>query len=231
LFERNQHYRHLVDQHQKVLYLCVGSAFTGNYQTAVNWKHQNDPLNNFTIIDTQAASGKLSIMAISTARFAMQTNDPDEVIRFARAVMSKSEEYIFVDKLHYLAAGGRLSKTSAFFGDMLHMKPVISPTAEGAKKIGVVRNREAQLQFTMEKLDRQFQKTSKPMILLEYSDNIEWVENWVQPELKTRFPLAEILLVPFSLTSGAHIGPGAWAIAYLPELNILEPDIVKTDQP
>lgn len=217
LFERHQHYRHLLDQHEKVLYLCVGSAFTGNYQTAVNWKHQNDPRNSFTILDTQAASGKLSVLVISTARFAAQTEDPDEVIRFARAAMSKSEEYIFVDKLHYLAAGGRLSKTSAFFGDALHMKPVITPTAEGAKKVGMVRNREAQLRFTIEKLGRQFQEDSKPLILLEYSDNREWVGDTVKRELETRFPMAEILLVPFSLTSGAHIGPGAWAVAYLPE--------------
>lgn len=226
LFERHQHYRHLLDHYPKVLYLCVGSAFTGNYDIAVNWKYQHDPLNRFTILDMQAASGKLSIMVISTARFATQTDDPEEVIRFAHAVMSTSEEYIFVDRLHYLAAGGRLSKTSAFFGDVLHMKPVISPTAEGAKKVGMVRNREGQIQFIMEKLGRQFQEDSKPMILLEYSDNQEWVENWVKPELISRLSLAEILVVPFSLTSGAHIGPGAWAVAYLPE-----PNLPKTDQP
>jgi DegV family protein with EDD domain len=217
LFERHQHYRHLLDEHQKVLYLCVGSAFTGNYQTAGNWKHQNDPKDNFTILDTQAASGKLSVIVIATARFAAQTEDPDDVIRFACAAMSKSEEYIFVDKLHYLAAGGRLSKTSAFFGDALHMKPVISPTAEGAKKVGMVRNREAQVRFTIERLSRRFQEDSKPLFLLEYSDNREWVMDLVKPELVQRFPQAEILLVPFSLTSGAHIGPGAWAVAYLPE--------------
>nr|MDA3896075.1 DegV family EDD domain-containing protein [Desulfobacteraceae bacterium] len=218
LFERHQHYQHLLDHYPKVLYLCVGSIFTGNYQIAVNWKHQNDAGDCFTVIDTQAASGKLSIMVIATARFAAQTNDANKVIRFAHNAISKSEEYIFVDKLHYLAAGGRLSKTSAFFGDVLHMKPVISPTAEGAKKVGMVRNRKAQLKFTIEMLSRHFQKDSRPLILLEYSDNREWVCDTVKPELKNRFPVAEILLLPFSLTSGAHIGPGAWAFAYLPEM-------------
>jgi DegV family protein with EDD domain len=218
LFERHQHYQHLLDHYPKVLYLCVGSAFTGNYQIAENWKHQSDPRDCFTVLDTQAASGKLSIIVISTARFAAQTDNPDEVIRFARHAASKSEEYIFVDKLQYLAAGGRLSKTSAFFGDMLHMKPIISPTAEGAKKIGVVRNREAQLKFTIEALSRHFHNNSKPLILLEYSDNRKWVCDTIMQELKKRFPASEILLLPFSLTSGAHIGPGAWAIAYLPEM-------------
>ena len=218
LFERHQHYRHLLDHYPKILYLCVGSVFTGNYQIAMNWKHQSDTRDGFIVTDTKAASGKLAIIVISTARFATRTDDPDEVIRFARNAVSKSEEYIFVDKLQYLAAGGRLSKTNAFFGDMLHMKPVISPTAEGAKKVGVVRNRKAQFNFAIETLCRHFHKDSKPLILLEYSDNQKWVCNTVMQELKKRFPVAEILLLPFSLTSGAHIGPGAWAFAFLPEM-------------
>ena len=40
----------------------------------------------------------------------------------------------------------------AFFGDMLQMKPVISPLAEGVRKMGVVRNRTGQLRFALEKL-------------------------------------------------------------------------------
>ena len=218
LFERHQHYRHLLDLYPKVLYLCVGSVFTGNYQIAATWKHQNDPRDCFTVLDTEAASGKLSMIVIATARHAAATDDPDEVIRFARNAVLNSEEYIFADKLHYLAAGGRLSKTSAFFGDVLHMKPVISPTAEGAKKVGMVRNRKAQLKFAIEMLSRHFRKDSKPMILLEYSDNRKWVHDTVKQALKILFPVAEILVVPFSLTSGAHIGPGAWAFAFLPEM-------------
>jgi len=217
LFERHQRYQHLLENYQRALYLCVGSVFTGNYQIVMNWKHQNDPHDRFAIIDTAAASGKLSIIVILTARYATQTDDPEKVIQFARNAVLKSEEYIFVDKLQYLAAGGRLSKTSAFFGDMLHMKPVISPTAEGAKKVAVVRNRDAQLKFALEALGRIFQTDSTPFVLLEYSDNRQWVSETVLPEIKNRFPFSEILLVPFSLTSGAHIGPGAWAFAYFPE--------------
>jgi hypothetical protein len=31
------------------------------------------------------------------------------------------------------------------------------------------------------------------------------------------YPQAEIVLQPLSLTSGAHYGPGTWALAFLPE--------------
>ena len=76
------------------------------------------------------------------------------MIRFARESVERCEEYVFLDKLQYLAAGGRLSRSSAFFGDMLHMKPDHqSPQADGARKVGVVRDRAGQLRFALEKLD------------------------------------------------------------------------------
>jgi fatty acid-binding protein DegV len=56
-----------------------------------------------------------------------------ETVVFARKAIRLCEEYVFLDKLQYLAAGGRLSKTSAFFGDKLNIKPVISPLPEGQK--------------------------------------------------------------------------------------------------
>jgi hypothetical protein len=122
---------------------------------------------------------------------------------------------VFLDKLQYLAAGGRLSRSSAFFGDMLHMKPVITPLAEGAKKVGVVRNRTEQLAFALEKLAVDLTGNEKALILLEHTDNCAWVKETVQPEIARRHPEAEILLHPMSLTSGAHMGPGTWAVAYL----------------
>ncbi len=121
---------------------------------------------------------------------------------------------MFLDKLEYLAAGGRLSKTSAFFGDMLHMKPIISPMAEGAKKVGVVRNQKDQMKFAFEKLDRTIKKDSEAFIMLEYSDNRPWVEETVMREVQMRYPAAEVKLQPLSLTSGVHMGPGAWAVAF-----------------
>jgi len=217
-FERQQYYQSAFDRYQRVLYLCVGSVFTGNYDVAVAWKQQNDPNDRFTVIDTAAASGRLGTIAIATAKYATRTDDPEAVIRFAKRAVNKCEEYVFLDRLKYLAAGGRLSKTSAFFGEMFNVKPVISPTAEGAKKVGALKNQREQLNFAIEKLERSLEKESSPFIMLECSDNITWVKETVKREIEKLYPFANILLQPLSLTSGAHMGPGTWAIAFLPEL-------------
>ncbi|MGV8081343.1 MAG: DegV family protein [Syntrophales bacterium] len=215
VLERQQSYESVLGRFGRAIYLCVGSIFTGNYETALEWKRQNDPADRLTVIDTGAASGRLGLMAIETARFAARASDPEAVLAFAREAVARTEEYIFLDRLKWLAAGGRLSKGSAFFGDMLHMKPVISPLPDGAKKVGVVRNRKDQVRFALEKLEAGLPSPGTGVVLLEHSNNRPWLEKDVLPLVRSRFPAAEILLEPLSLTSAAHMGPETWAVAFL----------------
>jgi uncharacterized protein len=218
VFERHQCYQSILNRHSRVLYLCVGSVFTGNFAVAQDWKRKNDPEDRFAVIDTGAASGRLGLLAVAAARFARETRDADAVIRFVSDSVMHCEEYVFLDQLRYLAAGGRLSRPGAFVGDMLRMKPVISPLAGGARKVGVVRDRAGQLQFALEKLAGVLTGEARALIMLEYTDNAPWVVGTVQPEIARRYPVAEILLHPMSLTSGVHMGPGTWAVAFLPYL-------------
>lgn len=216
VFERHQYYQRVTHQYPKVLYLCVGSVYTGNYDVARKWKKKNDPDDRLTVIDTQAASGRLGVIVLAAARFAVKTGDPAAVIEFARRAVIKCEEYVFLDRLKYIAAGGRLSKPGAFLGDMFHARPIISPVAEGARKVGMVKNRKGQLEFAFERL-KGFTQDSAPFIMLEYSDNFQWVNATVKTKIESRYPFAEILLQPLSLTSGVHMGPGTWGMAFLPE--------------
>ena len=216
VFERHQRCQSILDRYGQALYLCVGSVYTGNYEVVAAWKERNDPENRLAVIDTGLASGRLGIAALATARYAIQTDDAEKVIRFAETAIRKSQEYIFLDRLQFLVAGGRLSKTKGFFGDLFHMKPVISPTAEGAVKAGTVRDNNEQLKFALGKLEKGLGQDTRPLIMIEYSDNRQWVENNVLGEIKSRYASAEIILQPLSLTSGAHMGPGTWAVAFLP---------------
>ena len=214
--ERHRHYASVLGLNKDVLYLCVGSVYTGNYLVASGWKQQHDPDNRFTIIDTGAASGRLAVAVHLAARFARQAAGASEVEAFARQALPNCHEYIFVDTLRHLAAGGRLSKTGAFFGDMLKFKPVISPQPDGAQKVGMVRSREDQVRFAMEKLSEVFAPDAGGLILLEHTDNRPWVEA-VTATIRVRFTKAEILLRPMSLTTGVHMGPGTWAVAFAAE--------------
>ncbi len=212
--ERHLHYEAACRQYDQVLYLCVGSAFTGNYSTVMAWKEEHDPTNRLQVIDSGAASGRLAVIALLTARLAVQGAAAEKVVAYAQKLVEEAEEYIFLHELKYLVAGGRVSRSKGFFADLLHKKPVISPAADGVRKVGVVKNRGEQLAFGLEKLASLAGDGRGIFVLLQYSDNREWLQDTVDAQIRRRLPQAEIQLVPLSLTSGIHMGPGTWAMAF-----------------
>jgi len=215
--ERHECYNNVMKSYDRVLYLCVGSFYTGNYDVAIQWKAENDPEGRMTILDTGVASGKLGLVARAAAELSLTVSDPMKVIAFARGAIQKVQEYIFLDTLQFLAAGGRMSKTGAFFGDVLRIKPIISPFPDGARKIGVVRSTRDQVKFAFRHLEQDIPKDQKAALLLEYTDNKEWLETEIKPEIERRFPLVKVILQSLSLTSAAHMGPGSWGVAFLIE--------------
>ncbi len=217
-FERHELYRSVTGRHGRVLYLCVGSAYTGNYTVATAWKQAHDRENRLTVIDTGAASGRLAVIALDAARYAEVADTPDAVLERALRAVDQSREYIFIDNLHYLAAGGRISKTKAFFGNMLNMKPVVTPTRDGVITVGKVKNFDEQIAFALTRLGEDVPPGSKPFIMVQYTDNRSTVEKAIMAEIQSRYPDADIKLQPLSLTTGVHVGPGTWSLAFLPEI-------------
>ena len=145
VFQQHQSYQSALGRYDDVLYLTVGSVYTGNHATASRWCETRGMSDRFIVMDTGAASGRLGLIAKLVARFARSGKPLKVVAEFARQAMDGCGELIFLDQLKYLAAGGRISKSKGFFGDLIGIKPVISPTADGAAKVGTVRKAADQL--------------------------------------------------------------------------------------
>ena len=228
-YERHMHYERLAAQFRNVLYLCVGSVYTGNHSVASAWRASHASGARLTVLDSGAASGRLAVVVRATALAARsplpalrgegQGEGPPTLAAlaaFATAALQRAEEYIFPERLEYLARGGRLSKTSAWFGDALHLAPVVSPFPDGARKVAVLRKPDDRVAFACDKAARAFATGSRRGYLLaEYTDNRAWVEATLLPRLRQAAPEVEIAVGPLSLTTGAHTGPGTWAIALL----------------
>ena len=71
--------------------------------------------------------------------------------------------------------------------------------------------------FAMDALERSLNANDKALIMLEYSDNRPWVEE-IGADVSSHYPAARIVIHPLSLTSGAHMGPETWAVAFLPDM-------------
>ena len=224
-WERSRAYGKILDLHPRALYMTVGSFYTGNHEAAADWKAAHDPEDRFLLMDTGVASGHLGLAAMATARFSMIAQEPDEVAAFARRAVEACQEILFLDRLQFVAAGGRMSKTSAFFGDMLRLKPAFRPTPAGAQKVGVFRDRRDQLELAFDRMADGIDPGQPSLIMLQHTDNRAWLASELAPRVRDRFPRAHVFVQQVSLTSAAHMGPGSWGYAFLQleELDRMEP--------
>jgi len=95
---------------------------------------------------------------------------------------------------------------------------VVSPMPDGARKVAVLRKLADKVAFACDRVRQALLPSAgKGFLLLEYTDNRAWVEAHLGPRLREVAPRAEIGLGPLSLTTGAHTGPGTWAVAMLPD--------------
>lgn len=221
-FERHQRYQSLVNRHRRTLYLCVGSVYTGNFEIARRWSDSHTANGRMVVVDSTAASGRLALIATALARFRNAGRPAERLMEDAHVLIERCDELVFLDQLKYLAAGGRMSKTRGFIGDLMKFKPVISPKAHGAEKVGIVKNRQEQLRFALHHMQPRLAPHLSATILLQYTDNRDWVESEAADTITAHFPEADISIGPMSLTSGAHMGPGTWAAAFLPQTAIDE---------
>lgn len=224
-WERARAYGKILDLHPRVLYMTVGSFYTGNHEAAADWKAAHDPEDRLLLMDTGVASGHLGLAAMAAARFSMIAEEPDEVAAFARRAVEACQEVLFLDKLQFLAAGGRMSRTGAFFGDLLRLKPAVRPTPEGARKVGVFRDRRDQVKHAFDRMAEGLDADRPSVIMLQHTDNRAWLESELAPRVRERFPQAFVFVQQVSLTSAAHMGPGTWGYAFLQmeELERMEP--------
>lgn len=78
-----------------------------------------------------------------------------------------------------------------------------------------MKNREAQIEFALDYLGKQLEGMPAE-ILIEFTNNREWILYEAKPRIEALLPAARIILQSMSLTSGVHLGPGAWGVAFLP---------------
>jgi DegV family protein with EDD domain len=220
VFQKRQSYQSALGQYGRVIYLSVGSVYTGNYRTACQWREENGHGDRFAVIDTGAASGRLGLIVRQVARAAQSGQAYEDLVTLSHRAVDNCDELVFLDQLKFLAAGGRISRSRGFFGDLIGIKPVIRPTAEGAAKAGTVGKTSEQVPFAVRYLEKRYPSDADLAILLQFSDNEQRVRERIRPEIERQFPEARIAVTRLSLTSGAHMGPGTWAMAFCPQMTV-----------
>ena len=127
--------RAILEQGDDVLYLGFSSALSGTYQaTALLMEQLSEeyPERTLRAEETFAASGGQGMLVYLACKKAQEGATLDEVGDFVVQTRDHLCHWFTVDDLMFLFRGGRVSRTSAWAGTMLNIKPVLHVDSKGA---------------------------------------------------------------------------------------------------
>lgn len=219
LADTEQLMRGLLEQGRDVLYLGFSSGLSGTYEAVellVGQLAGEFPDRTVLSVDTLAASGGEGLLVWHAVQRARAGAAIEEVRDWVEANKLKLAHWFTVDDLMFLFRGGRVSKTSAWAGTMLNIKPVMHVDDEGHLiPLEKVRGRKKSLKALVDHME---QTATSPVadqtVFISHGDCIEDAE-YVADLVRERFGVTDILINYVDPVIGAHSGPGTMALFFL----------------
>lgn len=211
--------RGLLEQGRDVLYVGFSSGLSGTFEAIkllIDELSAQFPERTLFAVDTLAASGGEGLLvwhAVQRARAGASIGEVRDWIENNKLHLA---HWFTVDDLMFLFRGGRVSKTSAWAGTMLNIKPVMHVDDEGRLvPLEKVRGRKKSLNALVDHMARTAkQPIGEQAIFINHGDCLADAE-YLADQVRTRFGCSNITINYVDPVIGAHSGPGTMALFFL----------------
>lgn len=212
--------RGLLENGKDVLYLGFSSALSGTFEaTDLLIKQLADeyPDRTLTAVETNAASGGQGMLVYLASQKKNQGASMEEVAQFVRDTRDHLCHWFTVDDLMFLFRGGRVSRTSAWAGTLLNIKPVLHVDDEGRLiPMEKVRGRRKSIKALVDHMEATAIDPASQTIFITHGDCIEDVEV-LKEEITKRLGCTDFVVNYVDPVIGAHSGPGTLALFFVGE--------------
>ena len=209
-----QAYQAAVDAGQDVVVLTISSKLSGTFQSA-SIAAMDFP-GQVYVVDSQTATigtGILAELALELAESGMSAQDIAEKLTEERENVCLEA---MLDTLEYLKKGGRISKTVAFAGELLSIKPVISVQDGEIHMLGKARGSRQGNNLLVKQIEAAGGVDFSKPLLLGYSglSDILLQKYIADSAALWEGNASQLHCPPIGSVIGTHAGPGAVAAAF-----------------
>ncbi len=206
-------FREIAEAGDSAVVLTVASKLSGTCQSATI---ALDGYDNIYVVDSESVAigtGILAELALSLADSGM---DAKSIAQRLNKEKKKVRLVAMLDTLEYLKRGGRISKTVAFAGGILNIKPVIEVYDGEIKMLGKARGSKQGNNFLVEEIRKAGGVDFEKPVLLGYTGLSDALLQKYIDDSKTLWENAKSELNTTIIGSviGTHAGPGAVAVAF-----------------
>ena len=209
----------LLKDGRDVLYLGFSSGLSGTYQAIELLLAELAglyPDRTVCSVDTLAASGGEGLLVYYAAKMRDEGATVEAVRDWVEDHKLHLAHWFTVDDLMFLFRGGRVSRTAAWAGTVLNIKPVTHVDDEGHLiPLEKVRGRKKSLKALVDHME---QTADAPVadqtVFITHGDCLEDAE-YVADLVRERFGVTDIMINWVDPVIGAHSGPGTMALFFL----------------
>lgn len=212
-------FRDILSSGKDILYLGFSSGLSGTYEALsllLRDLLEEYPERKAYSVDTLAASGGQGLLVYYSLKKAKEGMSIEDLKKWVEDNRNNLAHWFTVDDLMFLFRGGRVSKTSAWAGTMLNIKPVMHVDDEGHLiPMEKVRGRKKSLNALIDHMrETAIQPISSQTIFINHGDCLEDAL-YLEQKIRDEFGVDEIVVNYVDPVIGAHSGPGTMALFFM----------------
>lgn len=202
-----------------LLVITLSSKLSGTYQSANIARDGYEDM--VYIVDSKNVTVGEAILVEYALRLVDEGKGVEEIVKILEEAREKVVTIGLLDTLEYLKKGGRISKTVAFAGNLLSIKPVISIEDGEVAILGKARGSKQGNNLLMQQIDKFGGIDFTMPLYLGYAGPSDAVlqkyiadSAHIWKDEKDSLPILSV-----GGTIGTHVGPGAIALAFFSKKN------------
>lgn len=215
-------FEEIAKEGKSTIYIAFSSGLSATYQTSVITRDEikeKYPELDITIVDSKSASLGFGLLVYEAAKMAKEDKSKEEILDMLNFYIEHIEHIFTVDDLEYLFRGGRVTRTQAFIGGLLNMKPILEVTEEGKlRPFEKIRGKGKVLKRMLEIMDERAKDAdlSSQTIGISHGDDLENALK-LRNMIEEKYGCKSFIINNIGCAIGAHSGPGTIALFFLSE--------------
>lgn len=212
-FHFTEYFEKAVAAGEDVVAITVSSKLSGTFQSAMI--AAEDFPGRVHVVDSRSVAIGSGILAQYALTLVDQGMDAASIAEQLMAERDNIHLIALLDTLEYLKKGGRISKTVAFAGNLLSIKPVVCLDGGEVKILGKARGSRQGNNLLIQEIQSGGVDYSRPVLLGYTGLEDSLLQKYIQDSASLwDGKLEQLPATMIGSTVGTHVGPGAIAVAF-----------------
>lgn len=210
--------RHL-DKGEDILYISCSSGLSASIHAAeklVKDKLQNEyPDRKFYLVDSLLSAMGQGLMLLKADEMRNAGESVENVAKWIEENRLRFNQVATVETLDYLKRAGRVKASSAFFGNIFGVKPMLISDAKGVNyAVEKAKGRRNALLRAVEMVKEKVENPENQTCYVTHAEASDMDVELIVSKLKAEIPFKEIRIQFLGPIIGASTGPGTFGIYF-----------------